>query len=35
MMPFYGTTPDEAAKQLTKWLQLAHARTVGAQPTGA
>jgi hypothetical protein len=24
MMPFYGTTPDEAARQLTKWLQLAH-----------
>lgn len=24
MMPFYGTTPDEAARQLTKWLTLAH-----------
>jgi hypothetical protein len=26
MMPFYGTTPDEAAHQLAKWLTLAHAR---------
>lgn len=34
MMPFYGTTPDEAAKQLTKWLRLAHARVVGAQSAG-
>ena len=24
MMPFYGTTPDEAARLLTKWLTLAH-----------
>lgn len=24
MMPFYGTTPDEAAQQLTKWLTLAN-----------
>ena len=24
MMPFYGTTPDEAARQLTKWLTLTH-----------
>ena len=27
MMPFYGQTPDEAAKQLTDWLSLAHRRT--------
>ena len=27
MMPFYGQTPDEAAKQLTDWLCLAHRRT--------
>jgi hypothetical protein len=27
LMPFYGQTPDEAARQLTKWLTLAH-RTV-------
>jgi hypothetical protein len=26
MMPFYGTTPDEAARLLTKWLMLAHSR---------
>ena len=24
LMPFYGTTPDEAAHQLTKWLSLAN-----------
>jgi hypothetical protein len=23
-MPFYGTTPDEAAGQLSRWLSLAH-----------
>jgi hypothetical protein len=26
MMPFYGTTPDEAARQLATWLALAHRR---------
>ena len=26
MMPFYGQTPDEAARQLTDWLTLAHRR---------
>lgn len=26
MMPFYGHTPDEAARQLTEWLTLAHQR---------
>ena len=26
MMPFYGTTPEEAARQLVRWLTLAHAR---------
>jgi hypothetical protein len=26
MMPFYGTTPAEAAQHLTKWLTLAHGR---------
>jgi hypothetical protein len=26
MMPFYGVTPDEAAKRLTDWLTLAHRR---------
>jgi hypothetical protein len=24
MMPFYGQTPDEAARLLAKWLALAH-----------
>ena len=28
MMPFYGQTPDEAAKQLADWLTLAHRRQV-------
>ena len=26
MMPFYGSTPDEAARHLAKWLMLAHGR---------
>jgi hypothetical protein len=26
MMPFYGHTPDEAARQLAAWLTLAHRR---------
>ena len=26
MMPFYGQTPDEAARLLTQWLVLAHRR---------
>ena len=26
MMPFYGPTPDEAARLLTAWLVLAHRR---------
>ena len=26
MMPFYGQTPEEAARQLTAWLLLAHRR---------
>jgi len=25
-MPFYGTTPEEAADLLTRWLVLAHSR---------
>ena len=28
MMPFYGTTPDEAARLLTQWLTLAHRRHI-------
>ena len=31
MMPFYGQTPDEAARQLTKWLMLAHQRLLAAK----
>jgi hypothetical protein len=26
MMPFYGRTPDEAARQLSEWLTRAHER---------
>ena len=35
MMPFYGKTPDEAARQLAQWLTLAHRRcaVVQAVPT--
>ena len=33
MMPFYGSTPAEAAQLLTKWLTLAHARVQGTQAT--
>jgi hypothetical protein len=29
LMPFYGKTPDEAARQLSRWLALAH----GQSPT--
>jgi len=28
MMPFYGQTPEEAARQLTAWLTLAHRRHI-------
>jgi hypothetical protein len=33
LMPFYGQTPDEAARQLSQWLILAH-RPAPARPTG-
>jgi len=36
MMPFYGQTPDEAARLLTQWLILAHQRfaaTTATRPT--
>jgi len=26
LMPFYGRTPDEAARGLSRWLSLAHGR---------
>ncbi len=33
MMPFYGQTPDEAARQLAEWLALAYQRkTASAAP---
>ena len=31
LMPFYGPTPDEAARQLSQWLTRAYARA--ANPT--
>jgi hypothetical protein len=30
MMPFYGPTPDEAARLLTQWLLLAHRRQLSS-----
>jgi hypothetical protein len=30
LMPFYGTTPDEAAGQLREWLHRAHRACSGA-----
>ncbi len=32
MMPFYGRTPDEAAKNLTDWLTRAHQRAATFPP---
>ena len=29
LMPFYGTTADDAATQLVRWLTLAHRRSAG------
>lgn len=29
LMPFYGRTPDEAARQLSDWLTRAHRRANG------
>jgi hypothetical protein len=34
MMPFYGSTADEAARQVSQWLTLAH-KTSRAGSTGA
>jgi hypothetical protein len=36
LMPFYGSTPEEAAAQLTRWLVLAHSRqtSAGARTAG-
>jgi len=33
MMPFYGQTPDEAARLLAQWLILAHRRVAAAAAT--
>ncbi len=33
LMPFYGSTPAEAARQLTDWLALAHQRASAASGT--
>ena len=33
LMPFYGTTPLEAAEQLCDWLTRAHARAASAAGT--
>lgn len=35
MMPFYGQTPDEAARHLAQWLTLAHRRHTGGSTAGA
>jgi hypothetical protein len=36
LMPFYGSTPDEAARQLSQWLMLANGRhKPSAAPSGA
>jgi hypothetical protein len=35
LMPFYGQTPDEAARQLSQWLMLANRREIIAAAKGA
>jgi hypothetical protein len=35
LMPFYGTTPDEAAQQLSEWLRRAHGRPAGPVAPGS
>ena len=32
LMPFYGTTADEAASRLVRWLSLAHRLPAGQRP---
>ena len=32
LMPFYGTTPADAAHQLCEWLTRAHARAANPSP---
>ncbi len=31
LMPFYGPTPDDAARQLSRWLALAHSKAGRSQ----
>ena len=33
LMPFYGATPDEAARELSNWLTRAHERV--SKPAGS
>jgi len=33
LMPFYGRTPDEAARHLSEWLTRAHERAAGNTST--
>jgi hypothetical protein len=33
MMPFYGATADDAARQVSEWLLLAHRTSRGATTT--
>ncbi len=33
LMPFYGRTPDEAARQLSDWLTRAHERAASPSTT--
>jgi hypothetical protein len=33
LMPFYGRTPDEAARQLSEWLTRAHERAAAQNNT--
>lgn len=35
LMPFYGTTPDEAAQQLSQWLRRAHGRPASPVAPGS
>ena len=34
LMPFYGRTPDEAARLLSEWLTRAHRRAADSAGTG-
>ena len=34
-MPFYGKTPDEAAKHLSRWLSIVHGQSRGPVRPGS